>query len=76
MPVPHSPSLTSLLMSQAHTAAPVSEWLRQLRNRQESIDLLIAVQGIPSAWLEWTERRVSAAEKRGVQIHSRVGYAL
>ncbi len=76
MPTSRSPSLISLLSSNTHSTPPVCEWIKSATTEQEMTALLLAVQGIPSAWLEWTEKEVKLIESRDREIQSRVAYAL
>lgn len=76
MPTSHSPSLISLLSAKTHATPPVCEWIRSVTTEQEMTALLLAVQGIPTAWLEWVEERVRSLECRDHEIQSRVAYAL
>lgn len=76
MPAPHSPSLISLLSTRIHSSPPVCDWIQFASSEQELAALLLAVQGIPLAWLEWTEERVKTLEKRDHTVQFRVGYAL
>lgn len=76
MPAPQTPPLISLLSLQDQSISPVSEWIQLIRTEKEYRELLLAVQGVPPAWLEWAEERVKAASRRGIEINSRIGYAL
>jgi len=76
MPTSHSPSLISLLSFNIHSAPPVCDWIRSVATEHEMAAFLLAIQGIPPAWLEWVEEKVKSLESRDREIHSRVGYAL
>jgi hypothetical protein len=76
MPASHTPSLLSLLSTFTQEQAPVSAWMNEMSSEPEIRRFLLSIQGFPSTWLNWADKKIKLAELRGDKVRSRSGYAL
>ena len=68
------PPVISLIPADPFTDAPYAGWAAYCTSVTEVLRLADLLKGISPAWIEWAERRVRAAEVRGVRLRKPLAY--
>lgn len=73
---PPNPHLTSLIHRARVSSSAYEPWLDHCATPKEYFELIAFLSSVPEIWIRSAERRVSAAQRRGVKVKNLLGYRL
>lgn len=53
-----------------------NQWLMYVKTAKEYDRLETTLEGIPEFWIDWVEKQVKSAEKRGIKIDNQLSYRI
>lgn len=73
---PPNPQLTSRIHALNVSSNPYEAWLDHCATAHEYFELLAFLSSLPEIWVQSAERRVRAAQRRGIKVKNLLGYRL